>query len=359
MIPLHKVLMHEDAWRSVASVLDSGWIGQGQEVGWFEEEFAQALKLPHRPLMTNSCTAALDLALAILEVGPGDEVISTPMTCVATNMIIHNRGAKIVWADVNPITGLIDPDDVAERITPKTAAIMAVNWGGRSCDYVRLRALRIPIVEDAAHCLLPFPITSHGDYVCWSLQAIKFLTSGDGGVLLCPAVIAEFAKRMRWFGLDRDLPATAQDITHSGFKYAPNDIAGAMARANLHLGIDAVHAHQHNARQLHERITAEAPNVLLPSYDERGCYWLFTLLLPNVDEFIAYASGHGVHAGRVHVRNDHLTVFNPHRSSYPLPGVDCFNDHQVNVPIGWWLTESDLETVADCIISFAKRSWRG
>ena len=130
--------MAPEAERAVADVLASGFIGQGPKVEEFEQALQETLDCPYPPLTTNSCTSALDLALHLIGVGPGDEVISTPMTCTATNGVIVNRGAQIVWADVNPFSGLISPEDVGRLVSRRTKAIMAVDWGGKPCDYETL-----------------------------------------------------------------------------------------------------------------------------------------------------------------------------------------------------------------------------
>ena len=128
MIPLFKVWMAEDLSR-VNSVLRSGYIGQGAVVEEFESRLAERIGSPY-VLAVNSGTSALDLALSVIGVGPGDEVISTPMTCSATNHAINNRGAQLVWADIDPISGLISPESIASAVTPATKAIVVVDWGG-------------------------------------------------------------------------------------------------------------------------------------------------------------------------------------------------------------------------------------
>ncbi|KPV51456.1 hypothetical protein SE17_21085, partial [Kouleothrix aurantiaca] len=135
MIPLFNVFMADDAAARVADVLASGYIGQGQQCEAFEQALQPLLDTPAPPLLLNSCTSAIDLALHLSGVGPGDEVITTPVTCTATNSPIVTRGARPVWADVDPITGLIDPADVARKITRRTKAILGVDWGGSVCDY--------------------------------------------------------------------------------------------------------------------------------------------------------------------------------------------------------------------------------
>jgi perosamine synthetase len=203
VIDLFRPFMSGQAKAAVAETLTPDkltgrlYIGEGPRSDEFEAAFTNYVRAPHDVVLTNSCTSALDLAAQLCGVGLGSEVITTPMTCTATNGVLANRGARIVWADVDPITGLIDPMDVARKITPKTRAIMAVDWAGRSCDYATLRHFAetarhgglfnpIPIIQDAAHHLGVDLSRPHGDYVCWSFQAIKHMTTGDGGALLTP-----------------------------------------------------------------------------------------------------------------------------------------------------------------------------
>src|SRR5262245_11198784 len=121
------------------------------------------------------------------------EIITTPMTCIATNTSVVQNGARIVWADVDPLTGNFDPDAIEPLITDRTRAIMMVHWGGNPCDIDRIcaigRANGIPLIEDAAHALGSTyrgkPVGAHSDFVAFSFQAVKQVTSVDGGGLVC------------------------------------------------------------------------------------------------------------------------------------------------------------------------------
>ncbi len=341
MIRLFKVAMAQSAMIDVVLVLDSGFIGQGPRVEEFEQGFGDLVGAPYPPLAVNSCTSALDLALHLIGVGPGDEVVSTPMTCTATNGVIVNRGARIVWADVDPFTGLISPEDVGRKITPKTKAIMAVDWAGRPCDYPELRSSGIPVVQDAAHSLF----ASGGDYTCWSFQAIKFLTTGDGGALLAPPEQMERGRLLRWYGLDRrsgDSFRCAQDIQEAGFKYHMNDIAAAIGLANLRTAARNVGRHLENADWYADSFWGHEA-------DTPCAYWLFTVLVEDRDRFIAHLAERGVEASPVHARNDKHRAFN--FPSGPLPGVDYFAAHEVAIPVGWWLTLEEREQVIDAVLS--------
>ena len=119
MIPLFKVGMSDHAPGKVEQVLKSGFIGQGPVVEKFEDELWQVLKSKTRPVTVNSCTAAIDLALDIIGIKPGDEIIATPQTCFASNVGAIHRGARLRWADIDPLTGLIDPVSVSKLVNRK------------------------------------------------------------------------------------------------------------------------------------------------------------------------------------------------------------------------------------------------
>ena len=240
MIPLFKVKMSETAAGAVTKVLASGFIGQGPVVEQFEDKLWQVLESKTRPVTVNSCTAAIDLALELLGIEDGDEIITTPQTCFASYVNAIHRGARIRWADIDPLTGLIQPESVKKLITNKTKAIIAVDWAGKFCNYKELKKLAIPVIEDAAHVWDVFinnkTNIERGDYICYSFQAIKFLTCGDGGILICPEETQDEARILRWYGLDRTKNESfrcTQNITKVGFKYHMNDINASIGLSNI------------------------------------------------------------------------------------------------------------------------------
>lgn len=192
IIPLFKVHMPRSVEEPLIETLFSGFIGQGPKVDEFESKLNEYFDNQH-VVTVNAGTSALQLALRLANIGPGDEVISTPMTCTASNMPILAAGAKIVWADVDPISGLISTDSIKSKITNKTKAIIMVHFGGIPCDIDGINALAknygIKTIEDAAHAFgseyRNQKIGNHSDFVMFSLQAIKHITTVDGGLLLC------------------------------------------------------------------------------------------------------------------------------------------------------------------------------
>lgn len=329
------------------------YIGEGPRVQEFEHRFGELVGLlSPPPLALNSCTSALELALYLAGVRLGSEVITTPMTCTATNGAILRLGGKIVWADVDPVSGLIDPADVAMKVTRRTKAIMAVDWAGRSCDYRNLQRHGLPVIQDAAHNLLIDP-DNRGDYVCWSFQAIKHLTTGDGGAILPPAGQYERTRLLRWYGLDRTSSADfrcAQDITEAGFKMHMNDVAASIGLANLPHMARVVSLHRQNAAWYAQALQG-APGIVPPEPDPSASWWLYTLLVDDRASLIGHLASRGIAASPVHRRNDAHPAY--HFPNGALPGVDHFAEHEVAIPVGWWVGEQDREKIAGAVLEWA------
>ena len=369
MVRLFKVFMADDASERVAETLRSGYVGQGERVEQFERGLQELLGLPEPPLSVNSCTSAIELALRLIGVGPGDVVISTPMTCTATNSPAVLLGARIVWADVDDTTGLIDPFSVGDLIDryPQAKAVIAVDWAGRLCEYNYLHddgfLAHRPIVQDAAHSLCARnwrdAWDDTGDLICWSFQAIKHLTTGDGGALFTSSEQMDRARLLRWYGLDRRSKQSfrcEQDIQEVGGKWHMNDIAASIGLANLPHAKWVVEQHRKNAAWYHDALK-DLDGITLPPPDPGSSWWLFTILTDDRDEFISFMGERGIECSQVHARNDRHTAFraacvNPDDE---LPGVDYFSSHQAAIPVGWWLTESEREQVAEGVRAWAKR----
>lgn len=355
MIPQFKVKMAIDAKEIVSEVLDSGFIGQGLKVEEFEDLLWKELNSSVRPVTVNSCTSAIDLALDLIGVGPGDEVISTPQTCFASQVGAMHKSAIIRWADIDPITGCMDPNSIGRLITDKTKAIIAVNWAGRFCDFKSIKSFGIPVIEDAAHC---WDVFGHdcerGDYICYSFQAIKFLTTGDGGVLIPPKEKEEGARLLRWYGLDRTKGQSfrcTQNIKEAGFKYHMNDIAASIGIKNIPHARESVLDHRKNSKFLIDQISNN--DIVIPEWDKNGSYWIFSLHVINgrKNEFLEYMKENSITVSPVHYRNDEYDCTIKFKE-FNLPGVNQFSDTQVCIPNGWWLTEIELNYIVDTVNKF-------
>jgi dTDP-4-amino-4,6-dideoxygalactose transaminase len=375
VIPLFKVNMPAAVIEPLTKVLLSGYIGQGEKVKEFETLLAEYIGNP-RVLTVNSGTSAIHLALRLAGVGPGDEVISTPMTCTATNEPILERGARIVWADINPLTGEIDPWSVATKLTQRTKAIICVHWAGYPCDLTGLNGIaklfNLKVIEDAAHAFGAVYrdgrlIGNHSDFVCFSFQAIKHFTTVDGGALLCRSEEDyRRGKLLRWYGIDRDSPRTVcrceDDIKEYGYKFHMNDINATIGIVQLRSGHAslAVSRHFQHAETLANEIRGlGSDEIQLPAYDpyRRSAYWVFPLLVKRKPEFIEHMTKAGIMVSMVHKRNDIHTMMAEFRCP-SLPGVDAFEQTHVAIPCGWWLTPESEDRIIEALAAFVKGAGR-
>lgn len=365
MIRLFAVHMPPEVDAPLLQTLHSGYIGQGPKVEEFERKFETWIgSKPHRALSLNSATSALTLALRLANV-EGGEVITTPMTCMATNTPILDNRATPVFADVDPATGLIDPDDVKRQITPRTRAIIAVDWGGTLCDFDALNEVGIPVIEDAAHALgahQRFSAPPHGWFTCFSFQAIKHISTGDGGMLVCgsPDDYAR-GKLLRWYGIDRDGDRTdfrcEADVAEWGYKFHMNDLAATIGITQLDHVDRIVQAHRNNAAYY----LANLPTFIQPAFSaaqaEHSAFWLFTVLLPahERDAFMSYMNGRGIQASKVHARMDDHTAWRQY-TTRELPGVTEFYDRECCIPVHWALSPEDREEVVAAMHDFGGRA---
>jgi dTDP-4-amino-4,6-dideoxygalactose transaminase len=366
MIPLHKVFMPPNLagiTQSVSALLESGWIGEGPKVAEFEEALGPVLGRQNVTAV-NSCTSAIHLALRLAGVGAGDEVITTAMTCSATNEPILIAGATPVWADIDPTSGNISPEDIREKLTDKTRAVVVVHWGGYPCDLDEImdigKEAGVAVIEDAAHSIGSTyhgaPIGSHADYVCFSFQAIKTITTGDGGALVCRDADAHrLGRSLRWLGIDRERRQVNEyniadwDIVHAGYKFHMNDIAAVIGLGQLPHLEDVVTQRRANAQAFKNAFeTLERVELLTERDDRSSAYWLFTVFVDKQVDFIRHLGEKGIAASIVHRRNDQYTVFREYQNP-DLPGLDAFTKRMVCIPVGPWLSESDRQHIIDVI----------
>ncbi len=359
-IPLFKVHMPKSVADPLLETLFSGFIGQGPKVEEYERVLSKYFN--NKNVITlNSGTAALQLSLRLADVGHGDEVISTPMTCTATNMPILAAGAKIVWADIDKDTGLICPHSIESKITKKTKAINMVHFGGIPCDIDSINQIaasyNIKTIEDGAHAFgseyKGKKIGNHSDFVIFSLQAIKHITTIDGGLLLCKSEEdAKRAKLLRWYGIDRDTPRKdfrcEENIVEYGYKFHMNDICAVIGIEQMNYVDNLVKRHISNADFYDKNLNDIDKVRLIPRSSEAlSASWLYTLHVEERDQFMKYMSENNVATSKVHERNDKHDCFAD--STCDLPGVDSFCSTQISIPVGWWVTDEQRQHIVDLI----------
>ncbi len=357
-IPLVKVAMppREKLMPALESVLYSGMIAEGEYVYRFEERFSQQFGLAN-VLATSSGTAALHLAFLLSGVRPGDEVITTSMTAEPTNTTILQVGAKPVFADVDATTGNLSPSSVESLITKSTRAICVVHYAGYPARLNELRKLAdqygLSLIEDCAHALGAAydnqPIGSVGDYAIFSFQAIKHMTTIDGGILAMkdPGKVGE-ARRLRWFGLSKGVPRTEVDITTVGFKYNMNNVTAVIGLNPLD-GISPILQRHYDNGQYFDQMLSNIAGMAPASVDSlsKPAYWLYTLLTDDSDEVEQLLASEGIMASKLHRPNHLHSVFKPFVTS--MPELEKFYDRLVHIPCGWWVSDEDRERIVSTL----------
>lgn len=358
-VPLFKVRMPPSGVLIplLQAVLYSGQIGDGDQVTAFEDNFAQW----HGPGTTlvacSSGTAALHMALILAGVGPGDEVISTAMTAEPTNIAILQAGATVVWADVDPDNGTVTAETITPRITTRTKAVMVVDYAGMPVDMAPIATLAkrhgLKVIEDAAHALgAKYQDRSVGalaDFTVYSFQAIKHMTTGDGGmVILSNPSLLDQARKLRWFGLSRNISRAQADISFVGYKYTMNNIAAAIGLAQLQTLENSLARHIANG-QTFDAAFQDCPGVspCQWSSDARPSYWLYTLLCDCRNDLERKLTERGISCGTVHKRNDLHSVFDSSRR--PLPGLDHFSSRYLHLPCGWWVDDETRNRIITAV----------
>lgn len=349
-----------------ADTLKSTYVSAGKLADKFEKELEDELGLAS-PVTLNSGTSALYLALAVAGIKPGDEVIVPAQTFIATGLAVLMHYAKPVFADIQYRTGNIDPDSIRRKITNKTKGIIPVHWGGYSCDLDEINEIarehNLAVIEDAAHALGATyrgkPIGAISRFTAFSFQAIKHLTTVDGGALCCINEDDCYqAKRRRWFDIDRDnakpsiLGEREYDAAHVGYKLHMNDLSAAIGLGNLAEFPANLKRRQEIAARYRNELKDVSGIELLDYKNDRLCaYWLFTMLVEKRENFIRALQSKSVPASVVHLRIDKNSIFGG--ITPDLPNQERFNERQVSIPVHNGLMDEDVALVIDAI----KRGW--
>lgn len=364
-VRLFRPKISEDAADAVVEVLRSGWLGLGPKTAEFEDAFA-AYTQSNYCVAVNSCTSALHLALRILDLPPGSEVITTPITFVSTNHVILYEQLKPVFADIEPDTGNLDINSVAKLINPNTRAIILMHYGGYPCALDEFYALakqhNLNIIEDCAHaCGATYKgqkIGSVGDIHAFSFHAVKNLPMGDGGALTVRS--EEHWRRLRclrWMGIDKDTferseEATRKsynwdyDVSEVGFKYHMNDIQAAIGLAQLgHLNED--NAKRRKMASIYRSELKNTPGVQLLNYsdDRESSYHLCCILAEERDALVDKLRDNGVGVGVHYKRNDCYPMY----GRCDLPNAESFSSHVMSLPLHLYLTEDEIHYVCKLI----------
>jgi dTDP-4-amino-4,6-dideoxygalactose transaminase len=347
--------------------LSGRWWGQGPKVDLFEKKFGEKFGFP-RCVMVNSGTAALHIAYRLAGVGPGTEVIVPVLTCTATCHPILLLGAKVVFADILPGTLTLDPKDVLKKMSLRTKAIVTVHLGGLVANMRELKdAARIAgaaLIEDAAQALGAGGL-GKADLTCFSFQAIKHLSTGDGGMICVRTAKDEKrAKRLRWFDIDReqkirkgwqawDRRGITFDQTEAAYKYQPTDIDASIGLAALE-DFDRNLEHRRGLVCVYRHRLSGMQCVSLLERREADADWLFMVRVNgNRDKFADWLRERGIETNVAHVRNDLFTVFGGARKK--LPGMDSVERQYLCLPLNSKVRLGDVRAVCDVISAYEER----
>jgi dTDP-4-amino-4,6-dideoxygalactose transaminase len=365
--------IEEDEIQEIEAVMRSGWLGTGPRVAQFERDFARYRDAPHAVAL-NSCSAALHLSLLASGVGPGDEVITTPLTfCATANAIIH-AGATPVLADIDPMTLNIDPSQVRARLTPRTRAIVPVHFAGRPCEMDALMSMardqELKVIEDCAHAIETQyhgrNVGTIGDFGCFSFYVTKNLMTGEGGMVLARREEdAATIKVLGLHGMTKDAWKRFGDagykhyhVVAAGFKYNMMDLQAAIGLKQL----ARVEAYWLRRKAIWERymneladLTIELPPKVAP--DTRHAYHLFSIQVDKTccgvarDDFLDGMTAQGIGIG-VHYLA--LTEHPYYQQTFgwrpeDTPHATGVGRRTVSLPISAKLTDQDVTDVISAV----------
>jgi perosamine synthetase len=365
-IPLFKVRLPAAVVDALGRTLASGHLAQGAQIGEFESGLKQLLGTA-RLCAISDASAGLTLALFLSRVGPSDEVIISPLSCLATTMPAANLFAKPVWCDVDPDTGMPDASHIRRRVTERTRAVIVYYWSGNPADIEALKpsAPDAKFIADASEAFgAEFGGRSlalaAADFTVYSFSAVRHITTGEGGALIAsrPEDL-ELAIRIRRYGIHQptfrlpngDLNPDS-DIAVPGFNFPMNNIAATLGIEQLREAASVIERYRANGGYF-DGALAGVPGIRLlrrPPGSIPG-YWTYSLRAERRADLMRKLHENRIGAQRLHLRNDLYGCFSHARSAEPLPGVDAFDLENLSIPCGWWVTDGDRERISACIRS--------
>ncbi len=347
--------------KEISETLDTRWIGQGPKVNKFEREFGKKFGYDF-PLFMNAGTSALELAYHLVGLKEGDEAIVSILDCTAGQTGLLRRGVKIVFSDIEKETFNMEPSDVESKISKKTKAIIPVHLGGVPVNkriFEIAKEYKIPVIVDAAQHLEPTKL--EGDYICYSFQAIKHITTCDGG-MLCLNNKEEYerAKRLRWFGIDRELKERKNyqawekremtfDIEEVGYKYQPTDIDACFGLAAIG-DLDNVIKYR---RMLVDEYRKGLKGLEKLSIVAGGSAWLMGILTEKRDELSDFLNKRNIETNLIHLRNDIYKVFGGKRLE--LPNMNYIEPKYLYLPLNTKVTKENVNYICKSIKEFYKQ----
>lgn len=347
MIKLFEPYIGAVAREYVQRVLQSTQLAQGPEVDLFEAELAATFGFePWQIVTVNSGTSALELAYEITGIDEMCTVVSPVLTCTATNIPLVRRKARLLFGDIEGRSNLnLDPEDLQYKIQSQDVNVAVfVHFGGSSYGLGDIENMceenGVELICDAAQAL-GSRLSKKARFSCVSLQAIKSLTSGDGGFLVCrDREDAEIARKLRWYGYDREKKQRLgdDDLTLAGYKYHMNDISAAIGRGNLEEW-DHIYEHRNAINDVYAQHGEDKGYV-------RGV-WNPCVIGHNFKDLQKVALSAGFEIGQYHYRNDKYSIFRSVFSN--CPNMDVIDEQYFMLPCHMGMSSQDAELIAKTI----------
>jgi len=351
--------------KDLKKTLNSKWINTGPK----EKEFRNLLKKRFKSkyaVATNSGTSSLRCALASLNIGPGDEVISTPYTWLATNTAILEQGAKPVFVDINYDDLNISAEEIEKKITKKTKAIMCVHYAGNPVDLEKINKIsknyNIPVIEDCAHAMgseyKNLPIGSGRNICCFSFQCVKIVTCGDGGAILCnKSNIYNILQSKIWYGFNKErkkidfLNPVSENPLGLGFKMNMNDIVATFACVAME-ELDEALRKRKIMGNLYRKEFMNLKKIKLINYknDRKPNYQIFPIYVKNRSEFAKFMWKNNVQVNINNRRNDVYTIFGSINKK--LTNLNKVDKEVILLPLHLGLKKKDLEKIIELVLKY-------
>jgi perosamine synthetase len=371
--PNNIVLFHpfvpDGAKAEVLDTLSTRWIGQGPKVEAFERMMSEKEGEGHPMVAVGSGTDALHLAYKLCGVDQDSEVIAPIFTCTATNIPFLYEKATIKFVDIEPGSMNMDCSQIEAQITERTKAIVVVHFGGLPCNLDVLARIQerygIPVVQDGAHAFgmrwRGRPMAHWTRYAMYSFQAIKHITTGDGGGLIINSrdpELVKAAKRIRWFGIDREKKQGGMwenDIVDVGYKYQMTDVGASLGLAGLRES-EWLMAHRRKLLSMYEQRLSNVPGITYfagKTHGEDGLYehgaWLCTILAERRPDLQKKLYSMGIEANQVHYRNDRYSIFKEFWKDRSFPNMDRVESDYLTLPLHHLVTEENVAYICDQI----------
>jgi len=378
MLSLFKVFMSPESSSMVGETLSSGMITQAGKVEEFENKLKEWFEYPYI-LTLNSATSGLTLAVRMLDLEPDEEILVSSLSCFATIVPVLANNHKIKWLDIDSNTCNIDLDDLKSKITEKTKALVFVHWAGSPLNMDKLEKIqqytedkfgfRLKIIEDCAHSLGSEyngkKLGTHGNTCIFSLQAIKHLTTGDGGLIFLPDEKSyERAKLLRWYGISREKKKKGikksdfrleNNISEWGYKFHMNDIAATIGLSNLPYMEQNLKNVRENAEYYNTVFKdVEGVNLLEQTPKSISSYWIYTLKIINKEGFIKYMKDKNIMVSQVHNRCDKHSCVSDFATQLPI--LDVLESKIISIPVHWGISIENRKYIAKCVIEWCEKN---